>query len=105
MELTLRKGSREVVKTLGRENSEGRSAKDRHECQGVSRQTKLLDKEGPRKRGRGCGGERGGRKAGWLASGLKQGSLGETVEVDFLAGRTLQSTERVCILLSAMRNH
>lgn len=49
-------------------------------------------------------GERGG-KAGWLASGLNQAAWRETVKVDILARRTLQITGRVCILLSAMRNH
>lgn len=48
----------------------------------------------------------GERREGWLADQWsKKGSSGETVEVDFLAGRTLQSPERGCIFLSAMRNH
>lgn len=76
MELTLWKGSKEAGKrfSLGCENSEGRSAEGGQECQGVPRQTKLLDKDQERE-GEGVVGRERGGKAGWLASGLKPGSL------------------------------
>lgn len=68
MELTLWKGSKEAGKrfSLGCENSEGRSAEGGQECQGVPRQTKLLDKDQERE-GEGVVGGRE-RREGWLAS-------------------------------------